>query len=206
MAVLSLKDWKVKHVRKSNPLISGKKVLGKGQFCQVFESNNPDRVFKLTADHFHVEYLLDSYSPKGRFKPVVHEDHGIVAETNLGADVWLLEVERLYPLTRGSDNYRLAKALEYFWESTSFERLPEKSDVAHETLKSVQRLLSDELLEYMAEVNGFTYNFCCKLDIHLKNFMQRTDGTLIFSDPVLDTILLDESKRCRARSVIRAMA
>lgn len=200
MAVLSLKDWKVAHVRNSNPLILGKKVLGKGQFCQVFEGNNPDRVFKLTADHFHVEYLLDPHSPKGLFKPVVYEDHGIVAETSLGADVWLLEVERLYPLARGSENYRLAKALEHFWESMSYERLPEEDDVGHKTLQSVQRLLSDELLEYMTEVNYFTHNFCCKLDMHVKNFMQRTDGTLIFSDPVLDRVLLDESTRCRARA------
>lgn len=195
MAVLSLKDWRVRCLRRSHPLLMKKIQIGAGQFCRVFETQDPNRVLKLTVDSCHVAYLTDYTSPEGRYKPVVFEDFGEIGETTAGESVYLLEVERLQKLQTGSANARLARRLIRYSEDSrhwrsGLRQLPQ----TEEQLPG----LAPDLYEFMEEINQFTGNYDCWLDLHLGNFMERTDGTLIFSDPVYDYKLKARSERRQA--------
>lgn len=46
--------------------------------------------------------------------------------------------------------------------------------------------LPAELADFMGELNYFVWNFNWALDIGWQNFMERADGTLVLSDPVID--------------------
>ena len=185
MAVLSLRDCLVSNIRKIHPLLKDKRVLGRGSFCRVFEGTRRNRVLKLTADRSHVQYLTDDRSPHGRFKPIVHENHGIVGQTKHGVEVHLLEIERLGKLRPGTPAFKLAIALSSYCRLQG-TLLPIFKDRNKEALRNVRHLLSHELLAFMSEVNFFTIFSNCSLDMHRANFMERTDGTLVFSDPVFD--------------------
>ncbi len=174
MDIVTLRDPAVSRLRKRHPLLKNKKIIGRGVFCRVFEGSTPQSVYKLTADRSHVEYLTDRLSPQGRFKPVVIEDYGVVGTLKTGTDIYLLEVERLQRLKRRSKNARLV------------------AEIMNQTRRALptedKALEKDQpgLLEFMEDLNNFTYNFLCTFDLHYANFMERTDGTLIFSDPVFD--------------------
>lgn len=173
-AVLSLADPRVRAFVRTDERLRAAKVVGKGKFCRVYETPDPNRVLKLIADYAHVYYLVDRLSPQGIFKPIVHEDYSVVCTTADGVDVQLLEVERLQKVRRGTPNGRLVRRILDFAQHYSW--LPTHREW----------WLPKDLGEFMQEVNEFSINFDCKLDLHWANFMERPDGTLILNDPVLD--------------------
>lgn len=182
VSALSLHDPYVRSFVRRDERLRSAKVLGKGSFCRVLESSDPNRVFKLTTDRAHVAYLVDRLAPQGLFKPVVHADHGIVFRTRDDVDVHLLEIERLQKVHRGTPNGQLVRRICSFVNrnrrALPEERLPTPEDKLE--------WLPAELAEFMAEVNDFCWNFDCRMDVHWGNFMERADGTLVLSDPVYD--------------------
>lgn len=181
VTVLSAKDPGIRAFIQSHARLRDAKRIGKGTFCHVFETADPTRVLKLTADFAHTAYLTDRMAPQGRFKPVVHADFKAVCETLCGLSVHLLEVERLQKIRRGSPNGRLVSRILRFVNKTggcAYGRLPTHEDELP--------WLPADLGEFLQEVNDFPPLFNCQLDLHWANFMERADGTLVLSDPVCD--------------------
>ena len=50
MIQMKLNDWNVKRAIAGNPLIAGKKPIGRGAFSMVFDGSKPSTVFKMTID------------------------------------------------------------------------------------------------------------------------------------------------------------
>lgn len=183
MLVMSLKDPAVASVRRTHPLLRGTRVLGRGSFCVVFETAQTDRVLKLTTDRAHVDYLLDGCSPQGEHKPRVLADHEEVGTTSRGLPMYLLEVERLQRIKRGTPNGTLAQRIVRF--ADKHRHFPDE-------LRDVPALTS-ALADFMGVLNIFISNFSYMRDAKFDNFMQRADGTLVFSDPVYDHSLFQKA-------------
>lgn len=176
MSVLALIDPNVRALLKQHPLLKGTNIIGRGAFCCVFEGKKKTRVYKLTTDSTHAAYLTDADAPQGLYKPKVFANHHVVGETSTGLDLFLLEVERLRPIRKGSANWDLAEALIQY--DRDHGRLPQS--------KRSARWATDELLCFMRQLNQFTRIFGCRLDLSKANFMERNNGHLVFSDPVFD--------------------
>lgn len=151
-------------------------MLGRGEFCAVFEMVEPDRVLKLTTDPAHVAYLVDGLSPSGIHRPILFATHGKVGETKRGLPLYLVEVEKLYPIKRGSPNARLVRKITRYVEAC--KRFPEQDDELAD--------MPSELSGFMCRLNWFWMNYKCQPDAKHSNFMQRADGTLVFNDPVFN--------------------
>jgi len=191
--VLCLSDPVVKQLRREHPAFKGTRLLKRGMFCGVFSMPSPDRVLKLTTDRSHSGYLTDWCAPKGDYKPMVLEDYGQVAETQAGdLPLHLLEVERLFPVRRGSPNAKLVTRLIKFTD-----RMPNFP----EDLSGLD--VAPALKMFLEELTWFIGNYDCKLDTGRNNFMERADGTLVFSDPTFDYKLRDRVERDR-RTYARA--
>lgn len=180
VSVLSLRDPHIRSFVRSDPRLRGAKVIGRGSFCRVFETSDPNRVFKLTADSIHAAYLVDRYAPQGVFKPVVHEDFEVVCETRSGVTVRLLEIEKLQKIHRTSPNRRLVRRIcdFVFRVRGARMRFPAPEDELP--------WLPPDLALFMSQVNDFCETYDCKVDAHAASFMERADGSLVLSDPVYD--------------------
>ncbi len=184
MQIMKLNDYGVQRARCSQDALRQAKLLGRGTFGAVFEGSKPGRVFKLTTDRSHRDYLVDGLSPEGVYKPKVFEDFDEVGETSKGYSLYLFEMERLQPIRRGTANGRLARRIVNFVGAA--KRCPEMDDKGWDDLPPA-------LFRFMEDLNMFISNFDCRYDMHWKNFMERDDGTLVFSDPVLDYVLFERS-------------
>jgi len=184
MHILSLKDENVQQLRAHHPALQSKKLVGRGVFGAVFEAADPSRVLKLTTDFKHINYLIDGRAPKGPYKPVVFEYFGPVGETSNGETLYLIEIERLHRLRRGTHNGRMAQRITRFFR---------KNDVFPERSKYLPDLTA-EMAEFMYDLNCFFIRFSCAGDPGWSNFMERPDGTLVFSDPICDDRLLAQAQ------------
>lgn len=176
MSVLSSEDPEIQQLIRGNPLLSHATIIGSGNFCKVFRASKKTRVLKLTADRTHYEYLVDANSPKGIFKPLVYRDMGKIGRTGTDMDVYLVEVERLREIGFGSENEKVIHKLIDFEDKN--DRLP----VTRKEAPGLPR----ELLQFMKELNEFTNLGSAHYDLCRRNFMERRNGTLVFSDPVFD--------------------
>jgi len=182
MLVLNLKDPVVRRIRATLPIFANTRLLARGTFCAVFETSSPDRVLKLTTDRSHYAYLTDGLAPEGPYKPQVLENHGYLEDTWTGAPLYLLEVERLRPVTPRTENSRLARRIVAYTDGEGEGQYP--------TQPGQVKGLTEPLAMFCEEVNYFTSNFDCVTDPRVGNFMERNDGTLVMSDPVFDHKLL----------------
>lgn len=187
MLVLNLKDPVVKRIRATHPSFANTRMLARGTFCAVFETSNPDRVLKLTADRSHYAYLTDGLAPEGPHKPLVLENHGYLDDTLSGAPLYLVEVERLRPVTPRTENSRLTRRIVAYACKDEDGQYPTQIDQV--------KGLSEPLAQFCEDVNCFTSNFDCITDPRYGNFMERNDGTLVMSDPVFDFKLLRKMER-----------
>jgi len=178
MTVLSLKDPEVMHLRFRHPAFrsASKKMLGRGQFGAAFAMSDPTRVLKLTTDSKNVGYLTERLGPQGIHKPAVLANYGQVGESATGLPLYLLEMERLYPVRRGTPNGLMARRITRY--VSKHDRFPEED----EELAG----MTPELARFMCMLNWFWMNHQCTADANFSNFMERADGTLVFSDPVFD--------------------
>lgn len=183
--VISLKDFKVQRLRHQHPAFKNTKFLARGSFCGVYSMLQPDRVLKLTVDSCHIAYLTDGCAPTGIHKPELLKDYGPVGTTEDGLDLYLVEVEKLYPVRRGTENGLLAHRIVRFVDRSG--RYPQG-------LEDIPGL-TPSLVEFMTLLNQFIGNYGCHSDARLANFMEREDGTLVLSDPVFDRELFLKNPR-----------
>ena len=187
--ILHLKDFGISKARREHPALRGKRVLARGTFSAIFEGASPASVLKLTVDPAQYAYMTDGLSPDGQLKPVLLEDHSQIGETSSGEDVFLIEVERLAPLARGAEGYRVMRRVLALYARNGHKLLPE--DPAE--VKGMTQLMSS----FFAQINWFCINFGYRIDAAMgQNYMQRTsDGSLVASDPVFDAELMTRHRK-----------
>lgn len=170
------------------------KRLGRGYFSTVYETADPNVVFKLTKCLVSVRYarLVRRYYPDDPHLLHAQRIHGrmCVEERDCDAPVFGMSLERLVPITTkvSVEEFRLAKALS---SSTSFamnreEQIQALEDIVRRGNLPLSILRSIERLQTLMVVcEG------ASLDLHIHNFMVRpSTGELVISDPFVDADLI----------------
>lgn len=205
MKVLRLSDKGVKEAL-NHPAIAGKTLIGRGTFSLVFD--NGDTVLKLTTDSCHYE-MLKFYSDDGVRFPKVLADHGVVGvQGHMDLNLYLIEVERLEPITVKSGEWKLVKALikgaanMMRTKTPVFERHANKIDmrlIVPETLFQMaeDKTLPTDVKEALDSIARFSMDYeGVALDFHRANFMVRpSTGAAVFSDPVYNLLTLNRQER-----------
>jgi len=153
--------WALRHEALN---IGGKrnKMIGRGTFARIYESARPDRVLKVTIDKFaHMLHTDAVAKPTGKHFPKVYKDYGVIGRDGGGREIYMVEIEKLYPTRSWSE----------------YDKLPSKVHAKVE--------------EFIGLMGG---SRVCINDLHFKNVMKRSDGTLVASDPVADNVILDGPK------------
>ena len=179
MAVLSFRDTHVRRTVAQDPRLKHARILSSGQFSRIFTSPRANRVFKLTVDQSYVAYLPDRRSPKGAHKPLLYRDYGIIGETRSGVALFLLEIEQLRKIRRGSANAQLVCNIVRHFEKRRGRRRPHLPHRARQVVG-----LTAKLATFLRKLERFSERQHYALDVHEDNIMQREDGTLVINDPL----------------------
>lgn len=176
------------HIVKSVPQLAGKRLIGRGAFAAVFEGSRPNTVYKLTSDAVSYWVLCDPYvGVKHRLLPKVVHNYGEVSEFRIKAEmfpVYLLELERLLPIRRGTPEKKLVRLIEKASHPRRFDdderelfmRASHRSNGLPPAVRQALRMLGD-----------FVVNFPnAHADLCAQNFMRRVSGDVVFSDPLFD--------------------
>lgn len=207
MKILLMNDPSVIAIRKNHDALKGRKLIASGMFSGIFESGNPNTVLKLTA--CPASYLLltdnalkieDVHSPK------LIQNYGQVGEYLVGKNVkethltkpnrklvplYLFEVEKLEKIAKGENRslalnltYELRRKLALLEYGSSVRGATAK--ILIELSKELPQLQNTpSIANYFEKLNQFVGNYGDAFyDIHAANLMQRSDGTVVFSDPV----------------------
>lgn len=207
MKILLMNDPSVMAIRKSHKALQGRKLIGSGMFSGIFESGDPNTVLKLTTCAATYQMLTDStlgiddiHSPK------IIKNYGHVGDYMIGKNIketkitkpvrklvplYLFEVERLEKISKGN-NRSIALNLTFELRNRLAEMKHDES-VRGATAKILMEMGQDlpnlkqitTLPAYFEKLNNFVANYKNAFyDIHAANLMQRSDGTIVFSDPV----------------------
>ena len=129
---------------------------------------SPPNNLTLYPDHAPASSRTASYTSQARARPK--------PASTYACSRW----SRLHKVRRGTPNGRLVRQIVHFVRLRTYwdRRLPMVEDDL--------TWLPAELADFMGELNYFVWNFNWALDIGWQNFMERADGTLVLSDPVID--------------------
>jgi len=177
-------------------LLKGKKMLGRGTFAAVYEGTREDTVLKLTVDEKNYWMHNDGYCRvRHQHFPRTVANEGEIGTTRIAGrefGLYLFELERLHKLRRGGSAKKLAAQICEVEESTTGTARGADWVNAGDTYRKLAGMATstalppsvcaalDELADFTANVEG------CAVDMHSQNFMERDDGTLVMSDPILD--------------------
>lgn len=209
--ILLLNSKEVAKVRKEIPELHDKKLLASGMFSGVYEGSTPSTVYKLTICPQSYHLLLDSAVGQSIHAPKLKRDFGMVGEFLTGTNVvetkltkpikklvpmYLVEVERLEKLSR--DNKKIAKRIHEKIKETIYNVTCADDDEESRLFPHIAKALIsvghelrfagfgehyaayfEALTDYMQRTGHESF-----FDMHVQNFMQRADGTLVFSDPI----------------------
>ena len=173
-----------------HPLLDGKPEIGRGEYSIVIDKCDDERVYKIVSSP--ADYFLHTAEdrPRGLHFPVVYADHGVIGRALSGYPFHLLEVEKLYPLTKGSPAASLATQLmEVYWTSClQWRNLGiNMGRIALHHMASTPFMfpIGRPMQETLKELSKFVEEYQILPDLlKADNLMMRKDGTLVFSDPV----------------------
>lgn len=75
------------------------KLIGRGTFACVYESNRPNAVLKVTTDYYAYAAHTDRVAAlTGKWFPRVYRDYGQIGHLTREQPVYMVEIERLKPL------------------------------------------------------------------------------------------------------------
>lgn len=195
---LSLSDPGVKAARRHAAII-GKKLLGRGSFCAVFDSGKT--VHKLTLDRY--AYMMGTDQVIGcsgeHFTRVLY-NHGEVGAVD-ERPLYLFECERLEKLPRSGELRALARRIAARTRKHKLYHMHNSpaDSLALEEL-SVDEELPVSLQDAFVDLHSFVHRVDegWSLDIHAANLMIRpSDGTLVLSDPLADVATRDHITTAR---------
>lgn len=206
MKILLLGSKEVREVRKSHPALKNKKPIAAGMFSGVFEGNSPNTVLKLTICPSSYALLTDQRLLGTLHTPQLIKDHGVVGQFKTGTNIketkltkaiikdvpmYLVEIERLQKVPIGTTKQvitHISKAIKRAMLATleSESHTVNQSNALLELCQSSKHIggiqsykdYAESLVSFMESHPDAFY------DTHVANFMQREDGTLVFSDPV----------------------
>ena len=193
MMQMKLNDYNVKRAIAGNPLLAGKKPIGRGAFSMVFDGPKPSSVLKLTIDRAGY-YLLNCWvaGAKGKHFPRVRKNHKDIGVTTVkGEDypIYLFEMERLLPNRRGTPARKEADAIQ---ESSYHRGGRTTGDCIGAIANDKSAAISRSVRNALQDLEVFAGNYDnLEIDMHSGNFMQRKDGTLVITDPFADKRLFD---------------
>lgn len=174
-----------------HPLLANRRELGRGENTIVLEGDTvqgQQRVFKLLTCPTDYAYYTAEDRPQGPHFPRVFADHGIVGMSSRGHPFHIVEVERLYPLPETSEAAKLAGRISssYFEACLMWRNLAkDMGRIALYHLAVTPMGWTDAMQESLRALETFTEGYGALPDlIKADNLMMRSDGTLVFSDPV----------------------
>jgi hypothetical protein len=201
LKVLQLNDWRVKQALRHEALV-GKKCIARGAFSAVYEGGRANTVIKVTTDSFNYWMLNCNVSAVDhRHFPRLVENYQDIGEISLNGQmfpIYAFEIERLQKLEIGSDTRKLASAIAQQHRSskgkltTARYRCRSKPMSAAEQIEDIVKCAKN-LPRSVKNALRQLENFCAtcddggiQLDMHLGNFMQRKNGELVITDPLMD--------------------
>lgn len=173
----------------AHPLLDGKEELGRGQYSIVLDKGDGERVYKIVSSP--ADYWLHTAKdrPQGKHFPIVYVDHGDIGQAQSGYRFYLLEMERLYPLTPESQAAIVANQLtKAYWEGcrrwnqlgTCMGRM-----AMYHLTRGEAPSWDEQMQSALKALSAFIEEYQLLPDIlKADNLMVRKDGTLVFSDPV----------------------
>lgn len=174
-----------------HPLLAGRLVIGRGENTIVLEGNVVDgqeRVFKVLSSPTDYAYYTAIDRPTGLHFPVVYADHGTVGHSSRGFPFYIVEVEKLYPLSGSWDAVELANKISsfYFAGCQMWRYLArDMGRIALHHLVVTPMGWTELLQQSFKALEDFSVEYDALPDLlKADNLMIRKDGTLVFSDPV----------------------
>ncbi|MCB1959223.1 MAG: hypothetical protein KDE68_01650 [Rhodocyclaceae bacterium] len=172
-----------------HPLLDGLVEIGRGEYSIVLDKGDGARVLKLVSSPADYFLYTAEDRPRGPHFPVVFADHGVVGRASTGYLLHLIEMERLYPILPDGRAAQTADALmDAFWAGCrKWARLgPEMGRVALFNLaEHPPAAIAGSVLDALRALSDFIDAYQVRPDILSDgNLMVRSDGTLVFSDPV----------------------
>lgn len=185
MKLLKLNAPGVQALLKSHPALKSchKKILSRGAFSIVYDTENSERVLKLTVDPTQYRYSVTSPSMTSTIFPETYRDYGMIGLYLGRFPLYLFEVERLYPL-EGDNLVLIAEILDDLYRTF---------DGAFDPGAGHGEAYLDHLSNSIHVDAGLRYGFrqlsfmCARkgydADLYLDNFMQRLNGEIVATDP-----------------------
>lgn len=189
--ILKLRDTNVRQALR-HPALTGLTRLARGAFCVVYD--NGDTVLKLTCDAKQYGLYADAYSPEGPYFPTLVKSYGDVGETYDGLTLYLVEMEKLQPVSSGSSELRsLAKKL--IWH---IDCLNCYGSSPYKVLNGIVKdeAFPQDLRDAFDALETFVSNYSCGIDFHSENLMRRGEQ-LVLNDVIVDHEALRRSRDCR---------
>lgn len=172
----------------SHPLLTDRREIGRGEHSIVIDHEDDERVYKLLTSP--ADYLLHTADdrPQGKHFPQLHVDHGIIGAAQSGYPIYLLELEKLYPLLSDSSAARLAQALmDAYWSACQRLSLlgTDMGRIALRTLLQDSSAFGRSVHAALLALADFIDEYQLQPDLlRSGNLMMRKDGCLVFADPV----------------------
>lgn len=208
--VLRLDDWSVKAALRHEAL-KGKKCIARGAFSAVYESGKPNTVLKVSVDNLGYWMLNCCAVGVSHWHfPRVIENHGCIGDMKIGGvdfPIYLVEMERLEKLKVGSDARKVARLLSKQQVHSTMKCVSRHGDVSStSTVDAISDILNSKVGLPRSVGNALKQlrDFCmsydgARLDMHLGNFMQRKNGELVITDPLMDSVAFE----ARTRQIMR---
>lgn len=199
--VLRLDDWRVK-LALQHEALKGKKCIARGAFSAVYEGSKPNTVLKVSVDNLGY-WMLNCRATKvshWHFSRVI-ENHGCIGDMKIGGvdfPIYLVEIERLENLKVGSDAKRLATLLSKQQRRSTMKCISLNSQIGDSTstVDAITDILNSRPPRSVSNALKQLREFCesyagARLDMHLGNFMQRKNGELVITDPLMDSVAFE---------------
>lgn len=190
---LRLDCWDVKQILNSHPDLKGKKPIARGCFSAVFEGTRPNTVIKVTMDDIGYYMLNDGmFGIRGKHFPKVIKNHGEIGSIHRRGrnfSIYAFEMEKLEKLQTGSDARKIARKT--YHATGDALRSAGYSNQCYDVLcflkvPGIQRSLRNAINQLRDFANYFNHG---AIDMHMGNFMQRKDGTLVITDPIANMVI-----------------
>lgn len=172
----------------AHSLLQGKTELGRGESCIVLDKGDDERVYKIVTCPATYAFLASPERPAGDHYPRLFTDHGKIGETRQGFPIYLLEMEKLYPLDATTEAYVQAEKIRLAYLEGCHRWASWAGGMGAMALLSMTRTpmgFSSDILEALQKLSVFVEEFQALPDLLNKNnLMMRKDGTLVFADPI----------------------
>lgn len=186
--ILDLRRSGVRKAR-NHPVLRDKPVMARGVFSAVF--NRGRSVAKLTVDPLSYALLSSQRLSKNVHFPKVVNRYGIVGKQDSTHYLYLVELEKLRPVSSYPQLESTVEALLRSLEAMSHydpDYYVDPRDEAYDLRQVAKtRRFPRSFSRALGELAAFVESYDANLDLHAENVMVRpSTGELVITDPVVD--------------------